>query len=275
MPAIRERWYADEWEFTEGDIRDVEYRSGQLVAPAKKGSNAAVANRPGEVWRPKQHGPGTFTLEVWLGTYQREAQRLWDELLRAVDSPHRLVSWRRITADGETRSCEGEVTGALEPTAVGQNGYRASVEVTVPGSYWRGEQLFTVASPADGAVGVREFDLSPFAPSTAPLDSLTLVLAGQLVNPRVADITPRGRGDELTYAGEIPATHFLTLGNGDWSATPSAGWAYSAEALNYTGDRFLQLAATPPGGVQRLRLTADTIGVGAGVTVSGYRSYLC
>jgi hypothetical protein len=275
MAAIRERWYADGWEFTEGDIRDVEYRSGQLISPAKRGGNATVSNRTGEVWRPKKHGPGSFTLEVWLGTYQREAQQLWDELLRAVDSPHRLVTWRRITANGETRTCEGEVTGALEPTAIAQNGYRASIEVNVPAGYWRGDQLVTVASPTDGAAGVREFDLAAFATSTAPLDSLTVRLAGHLVNPRVADITPLGRGDSLTYAGTIPAGKGLTLANGDWTDTPDAGWDYNPAALNYTGDRFLQLAATPPGGVQRLRLTADTIGAGAGVTVSGYRSYLC
>lgn len=33
MAGIRERWFADGWEFTEGDIRDVEYRTGQLSSP--------------------------------------------------------------------------------------------------------------------------------------------------------------------------------------------------------------------------------------------------
>ena len=127
MAAIRERWLADGWEFTEGDIRDVEYRSGQLGAPGTRGSNATVANRTGEVWRPKLHAAGSFTLEVWFGTYQRQAQQLWDDILRAVSQPHRLVEWRRITAAGETRTCLGEVTAALAPIAT-----RCSVNVRPP-----------------------------------------------------------------------------------------------------------------------------------------------
>lgn len=272
---IRERWFADAWEFTEGDIRDVEYRSGQLGTPAMRGNNAEVANRTGEVWRPKVHGPGSFTLEVWLGTYQRQAQALWDELLRAVVQPHRLVTYRRITAAGEARTCQGEVTGKLQPTAIGQNGYRASIEVAVPAGYWRGEQLVTATSPLAGAATSREFDLPGLASSTAPLDDLTVELAGRLVNPRLIDITPSGRGDELLYAKEIPAGKGLSLDCGDWTVTPVGGWDLDSEALNYTGDRFLQLAATPPGGVHRLRLQASTIGDGAAATVSGYRSYLC
>lgn len=283
MPgAIRERWFADDWEFTEGDVRDVEYRSGQLRTPEKRGNNAVVANRPGEVWRPKKHGAGSFTLQVWLGTYQREAQLLWDELLRAVDQPHRLITWRRVTADGDNRFCQGEVTGALEPTAVGQAAYRAEIEVTVPAGYWYGDQLVTVSSDA-GVTGtdtdgrpMREFELPGLATSTAPLNALTLRLDGQLPNPRLLDVTNRGRGDWLSYAGTIPAGGALTLGNAAWTTLPTgAGWTYNPAALNYSGDRFLELAATPPGVVHRLRLTADALPAGAKVTVAGYRSYLC
>lgn len=275
MGVIRERWYADAWEFTEGDIRDVEYRTGQLGAPALRGGNAEVANRPGEVWRPKLHGPGSFSLSVWLGTYQVQAQNLWDELLRAVVQPHRLVAYRRITADGETRRCLGEVTGRVEPTAIAQNGYRAQVEVNVPGAFWFGEQLQTVTSPTAGAANWREFDLPAFAKSTAPLHELALTFHGLWVNPKVIDITPAGRGDTLLYAGTIPAGKSLRLDSADWSATPDAGWTFSPQAVNYSGDRFLQLAATPPGGVHRLRIEAETIGPGATVDVSGYRTYLC
>lgn len=275
MPAIRERWFADGWEFTEGNIRDVEYRSGQLGTPAKRGSNAVVNNRAGEVWRPKKDGPGTFTLEVWLGTYQRQAQQLWDELLRAVTPGHRLVTWRRVTADGENRTCLGEVTGSLQPTAIAQAGYRASIEVTVPGSYWRGDQLLSVSSPTTGPATSRELDLSVFSRSTAPLTELRLRLAGDLLNPRLADTTIFGTGDSVLYAGAIPNKQALILNCGDWTATTEGGLVYVGQALNYSGDRFLQLAPTPPGVKHALRLTAERIGAGAGVTVSGYPSYLC
>lgn len=275
MVAIRERWFADGWEFTEGDIRDVEYRSGQLGAPAMRGSNAVVANRTGEQWRPKVHGPGSFTLEVWLGTYQRQAQAMWDELLRAVVQPHRLVTWRRITAAGETRFCEGEVTAALQPTYVGQSAYRASIEVSVPRGYWRGDTEFTQATALTGPAGYRDLALTEFATSTAPLEELRLRLDGQLVNPRVQDLTDRGRGEELLYAQTIPNGQALALDCADWSAAGAGGLVPVPAAINYTGDRFLTVAATPPGVVPTLRLAADTIGAAGRLTVSGSRSYLC
>lgn len=282
MVAIRERWLADGWEFTEGDIRDVEYRSGQLGAPGTRGSNATVSNRTGEVWRPKLHGAGSFTLEVWFGTYQRQAQQLWDHILRAVVQPHRQVEWRRITAAGETRTCLGEVTAALQPTAIGQSGYRASIEVNVPRGYWRSEQEFTAATelagaPAVGADGkpYRDLPLTAWADSTAPMEELTLRLDGQLVNPRVTDRSPLGRAGELFYAQTIPANQAMVLGSGDWSITGVGGLGPVEAAVNYTGDRFLTVAATPPGMTPTLRLSADTIGAAGQLTVSGPRAYLC
>jgi hypothetical protein len=275
VPAIRERWFADDWEFTEGDVMDVEYRSGQMISPPLHGSNAKVANRAGELWRPKLHDPGSFTLELWLGTYQLQAQALWDQLLRAIVQGHRLITWRRVTAAGESRYCEGEVVGAVEPTFIGQSAYRASVTVNVPGAFWRGDTLQSVTSPLTGPATSRDIDLSPFSSSTGPLQDLTIVLTGGLTSPALTDTTERGRGEVLSYAGTIPGGKNLVLGCSDWSEAPSAGWTYQSQALNYTGDRFLTLAATPPGITHSMQLTAAAIDPGAQVTISGYRSYLC
>jgi hypothetical protein len=276
MSAIRERWFADDWEITQGDNRDVELRDGQLGTPQVRGANAIIPNRTGETWRPKLHDAGTFTLHVWLGTYQRQAQALWDELLQAVVQPHRLVTYRRITAAGETRYCQGEVIGALQPTAIGQAAYRAAIEVHVPSGYWRGEQQLTVDTwtQADDDPNARIVDLSPFSTSTAPLEELTLTLAGELPNPKIADTTTRGRGDWVSYAGTIPDGGSLILDCATWGINGGGGFTPSAQAVNYSGDRFLTLAATPPGIAHSLRVTADSFGAGSSLTVSGYRSYL-
>lgn len=278
---IRERWFADAYEFTEGNVRDVEYRSGQLGAPAMRGSNATVAQRTGEVWRPKVHEAGSFTLSIWFGTYQRQAQAMWDDILRAVVQPHRLVTWRRITADGETRFCEGEVVNAFEPTAIAQSSYRADLDVRVPAGYWRGDQMFTYSSGATGPdARTRKLLLPGLSKSTATLEKLAITLTGgseaALSNPVLADTTDRGRGDVLQYNGLIGADQSLALDNETWALTPAGGLALNSAAVQYTGDRFLALAATPPGVTHELTLTSTaTIPAGAGVTVSGYRSYLC
>ena len=274
MPAIRERWFADDYELTDGDVMDVEYRDGTLVTPAARGSNVVVNNRTGEQWRPKRHGPCTFTLQVWLGTYQRQAQQLWDDLLAAVVQPHRLVTWRRITAAGESRYCYGEVVGALQPTAIGQAAYRASIDVVVPGGYWRGDQLQVVTVPAGADPAGTVIDLGAFSSSTAMLEELSLTLTGRLVSPQLSDITDRGRGDWVSYNGVVDTGQGLTLNNATWGITGSGGLVPDGGLVNYSGDRFLALAATPPGVKHQLLLTATEIDPGAAVTVSGYRSYL-
>ena len=280
--AIRERWFADSFEFTDGDIRDVEYRSGQLGIPAARGSNGTVAQRTGELWRPKVHEAGDFTLEVWFGTYQRQAQAMWDSITKAIVQPHRLVTWRRITASGEIRYCEGEVTAALEPVAIGQNAYRASLEVHVPRGYWRGDTEFTfttstLGEPATDAAGrkYRDLTLDQLAPSTAALEELVLRVDGQASNPRIVDLTDRGRGEELLYAVNLPADRAIALDCATWETTGHGGHVVVEEAVNYTGERFFTVAAPPPDVIPRLRLVADALGAGAKLTVSGYRSYLC
>jgi hypothetical protein len=279
--AVRERWTVDGYELTEGDIRDVEYRSGQLGTPATRGENATIAHRTGRLWRPKVHDTGAFTLDIWFGTNQRQAQAQWDEILRAVVQPHRLCAWSRVTPSGEVRHCEGEVTAALQPTAIGQSAYRASIEVSVPAGYWRGDRQFTVSTPTTGTPGVdgagrryREVELTPFASSTAPLEALTLQLRGAVSAPTVTDVSGLGRGESLRYGLAIPDQATITLDCGSWEGRAS-GTSWEPEVLSYTGHRFLTVAATPPGVTPTLRLSASTMGAGAQLTVSGYRSYLC
>lgn len=276
MVAVRERWFADSYELTHGEVRDVEYRSGQLGTPDAVGSNARVPNRTGELWRPKKHGPGQFTLQVWLaGADQAEAQAQWDEILRATVSLHRLVTWRRITPAGETRQCLGEITGRMEPTAIGQQGYRASLGVSVPAGYWVGTDLLTYSTPTGAGATQREIDLPGFEKCTAPLEGLTLRLDGQLVRPRVTDVTPYGVGGNMLYDGTVADGQAATFESASWGLTGSGGFAPDLQRINYTGERFLTLAPTPPGTVHRVRLSADTMGANGKLTVSGYRAYLC
>lgn len=284
---IRERWFVDDYEFTDGDIRDVEYRTGQLVTPAGRGGNAVVPQRTGQVWRPKVHDQGVFTLSIWFGISQQQAQQQWDDILKACMQPHRLPTWRRITAAGEVRVCLGEVVASTKPVPVGQLGYRADLQIDVPRSYWHSDLAYVMASNPLGlgleGLGVDPLggsntitvDLVGLAPSTAALEELVLRIDGLAVNPVITDITDRGRGEVLSYAGSIPDGTSLTLDSGQWWATGGGGLAPNQAAVNYTGDRYLTIAAPPPGVTPRLQLTADQIGPHTKLTVSGYRSYLC
>jgi hypothetical protein len=273
---VRERWFAGSYEFTEGDVRDVEYRTGLLGTPELRGDNAVVPNRTGQLWRPKMHGPGSFTLSIWLaGNSQSEAAQAWDALLRAVVQRRRLVTWQRVTADGETRQCQGEVIASMQPTALGQLGYRCAISVNVPGSYWFGTDLITYSTPTGTGATQRDLAMPDFQTSTAPLEGLTYKLDGQLVRPRLADVTLNGAGDSLLYDTTIGDATSATLDSSTWGLTGGGGHAANLQALSYTGQRYLALEPTEPGTIHTVRLSADTIGANGKLTVSGYRAYLC
>jgi hypothetical protein len=282
---VRERWFADGYEFTDGDVRDVEYRTGLLGTPEMRGDNGVIPNRTGELWRPKHDGPGSFTLAIWLaGGSQAEAAAAWDTVLRAVRQRRRLVTWQRITPDGETRQCQGEIVGSMQPTALGQIGYRAGLEVRVPAAYWFGTTLFTYSTPTGTGVTQRDLDLPGFAGCTAPLEGLTYKLDGQLVRPKLTDITTFGAGDNVLYDATIADGTSATLDSSTWGITGGGGHVADGQKLTYPAvavpgasqDRFLALEPLHPSATtHRVRLSADTIGTNGKLTVSGYRAYLC
>jgi hypothetical protein len=96
---VREDWWVDDWLVTDGWVRDVEMRTGLYQSAAKRGQNALVANRTGQLWTPKTFDQGTFTLNVWLGDDTRtQVEQWWDLFLRAVSPGHRLCRYRRRVA---------------------------------------------------------------------------------------------------------------------------------------------------------------------------------
>lgn len=272
----RERWYVDGYEITQGDTLDVEYRTGLLGTPGLRGENPEVANRTGTVWRPKKHGAGSFTLAMWWGDqYQSEAQEKWDELLRAFVASHRLATWTRVTASGETRTCLGEVVAELSPVAIGQQAYRAGIQVGVPDGYWQSQTSYTHSTPTGTGVVTRDLDLTDFVKSTAPNEKLLLTIAGQAVNPKIAEITIDGRAEWVQYNGTIPDGQSMIINCETWALTGTGGFVPDPQKLTYNGDRFFTLGTARPGVTTRVRFSADLIGANGRLTVAGRRSYLC
>lgn len=270
----RETWHIDGWELTQGIVRDLEYRAGLYRTPAVDGTDSNVSNRTGRLWRPKTHGPGQFTLAVWLGGASRaEAERLYDELLRAVVHPHRLATYRRGLADGTARECSGDVTAALEPTAIGQQGMRLGIEVTVPRAYWRGTVLRTAQRTVPLGATVVTLPLPEFARSTAPMEGLTYRITGPVTSPTVADITDDGVADSFTYSGVIGSGQTLVVNSDTWQVT-GEGFTPNQAAMNYTGRVFLPVVAARPGRTPTLRLTGTSMNTATTLRVSGYEAFL-
>ncbi|GAA2746176.1 hypothetical protein [Kitasatospora cinereorecta] len=274
----RERWLVDGYELTDGLVRDVEYRSGLVTTPAVVGANAAVPNRIGELWRPKHHGPGKFTLALWLapraGGWQA-VEQAWEDLLRAIARPHRLLTFERYTAAGQLRRCQGEVLSALAPTPLGQSGMRVGVEVNVPAGYWEsGDIAFEATAP--GSPLPQDLDLDPFTDATAPMEQLAYRITGPITAPTVTDTSdgPGRNGDSFTYTGQIAAGQSLTVDSATWQLTGTGGLVPDPARLTNTGPAFLRLAPGRPGMPPSVRLTGTNPGAGTQLTVTGRRAYL-
>jgi len=272
MADVRERIKFDGWELTEGTVRDWEVRDGMDGVPGMIGDNLTVANRSGEVWRPKVMGSGKFTVQLWLaGKTISAAQDAWRTLLRATVRPHRLVRVQRTMASGEVIYCNAEVTGGVEPTHLALNVYRASITFNVPEGVWYSEKVYGHETPA-GHTGVTLY-LPGLAPSTAPLENLTYTFWGRVTNPHILDNTDGGYLDKLTYSNTIASGKYLQFDAATWGIggnTPAAN-----NDITPTGRRLMTIGAERPGDTPSVRFEGSSPDSKTKLRISGRRVYLC
>jgi hypothetical protein len=273
----RETWTVDGFDLTAGAAgnMDVEYRGGLLVTPAPVGENPSVPNRTGEIWRRKVHGPGAFVLNMWVGgtgsTAQTTAQAKYDDVLRATHHVHRLPRYVRGLPDGSQRECLGEVQSAVAPANIGQQGYRFSIEVKVPGGYWQ-DTADATDTLAGSSSTSRDLTLTNLGGGTAPMEALRYIIGGNCTNPRVIDRTDGVDGDWFRYNGNVPAGATLTVNAATWQVT-ATGFTPNPAALEFTGYRYLSIPAATPGNTQTVRFTC-TSPSGASLNVTGRRTWL-
>lgn len=269
-----ESWTFDGWVLTEGIVRGWEYRSGTDVAAAAVGSNAQVPNRSGELWRSKVLGPGQFSLNVWLaGASYQAARASYNTLLRAVQRPHRQIRVNRTLPDGEVIFADVELTGKIEPTHLGQLGYRASLDFNVPAGVWQSVTVYTAQTIA-GAALPQSLSLVAFEPSTGPLERLTYTIKGRLASPVLVDRTDLVDGDSVSYVGTIAAGQSLILNSDTWGISGAGGMSPNLAAVNVSGERLLAVPAARPGLNPTVELRGSTPDLTTQLIVSGRRSYL-
>lgn len=277
MVLAREDWWVDDWMLTDGWLRDVEMRSGLYRSAAKRGQNALVANRTGQLWVPKTFDQGSFTLNLWLGDDTRgQVEEWWDLFLRAVAPGHRLQRYRRTLAGGGSRYADGEVVSVIEPTPIGSLGIRCAVEVQVPDGVWWDYGGPVTDATAAGAALPKHLDLTQFALVTAPQERLVCQVDGPIQNPLVVSRTDGVDGEWWTYDGVIPTGQSIVVGGGadGWSLTGLGGFAPDPAKLRYSGPRYLVVPPAQPGDVPAVELRGTGGGAGTRLTVTGTPCWL-
>lgn len=274
---MREQWFADDYELTQGFVRDVETREGLYRTPSPRGDDAVVAARQGDLWAAKRWGPGGFVLNVWFGddTSREAVEEAYDEMLRAVAVVHRQVRWRRHLADGSIRECYGQLVQAIEPKAIGQRGVRFGVEVKVTAGVWNDVDPTTFFG-VPGAPFNTALPLAAFERATGPMDEFSFLIEGPVTNPlvRAADNGGWSTTEWFKYTGVIPAGKSITVDSKAWTVVGGGGFVPNPAALSYGGGRFLTVWPQPPGLVPTVRLEGAGGGAGTRLTVTGRAAYL-
>lgn len=245
----RESLTINGYDLMDGTYRDVEVFTTRTPAPI--GENPTVTGRTGSIPRRKRHGQGGFRVNLWVGhpdETRSEIQTRWDNIVRVVNQPHDTSTVVWTLSDGSTRTCEAELTGEIEPTPIGQRGYRAQLQFNIPAAYWFG---------ADGSVGptTGTVNLTWQSVSTAPLEHL--VFAFSSGGP--VTVTAPSTGDTFTYDG---AATGVTVDSGAYTVTGG-----DPSLLTYSGERFLTVAPGLPGSTPQVTVS------GGNVTVSGKTAF--
>lgn len=271
---LKERWTFDGWELTYGNgIRDWESYDGTDGIAPFVGDNATTANRSAELWRPKTIGPGKFTIALWVaGDNRLEAMANWNNIVRAFVRPFRQVRVVRWLPDGNSIFCDAEVSGGIEPTHIGQQGYRASVTFTVPSGVWLSSTSYTHSSTT-GSTLPKTVTLDDLTTSTAPLELLKYRIKGPITNPKLSDGTPGGYGDTLTYMGTVASGQELVINASNWTTTGST-FAVNNGLLVPTGRRLMAIATAQPGDTPTVTLSGTGGGTLTQLIVEGRANYL-
>lgn len=274
---MKTRWYVDDVELTGGLVTDVEDRSGWFNISEADGENVVLPTRSGQKWMAKQIGQGSVVLSVWLaGANEIDLVRAWENIVRTAAPTHRMVTLRKVMPDGSVRTCKAELTGGIEPIPVGRMAMRATLQFNVPAGVWESVATYTYASPAGATLPIT-LALPDLMDSTGPMESLTLDIAGPVIDPVIRDMSPMDGGHWVKYKGTVPDQCSLRLDCRTWEVTAVGSWTAAEAKVTTSGRRFMTLYPQPASRAQppTLRLEGTTVTTQPRLTVSARAAFRC
>lgn len=239
---------------------------GMDQLPGRRGGNFVVPYRDGEIWRPKQFGPRTIALAMWVvdqnqaGTIGGVAQtRANVEILKRLFAPtdRQLALTKRINL-GSTLTLSGlaEPTGTLDftPDENFPEWMRFAVELSMADPFWYGDMVNTTVPFAGGTVT---------HPGSATARQMTITLNGPLTNPRLENQSTT-RPVSFTYAGTIAGGSYVVLNTSTYTAIDNLGANQIAKVTHSGAHAWMELA---PGG----NSFVFTAGTGSGTAAFSFQ----
>jgi hypothetical protein len=270
-----ERWWVNGWELTGGVFRDVEIRDGLYNSPppSTQAQDVYVVGRHGVLDALRRTADaGSFVLQMWaLEATWAQAAADYHLLLRAAGQYAYAALWQHQLPDGATvRQTYGRMSAAVEPSSLGQQGWRAAIEIQVPSAFWQDSAISTDTTAGGSLV----LPLASKALVSAPMNDLTYTITGPITNPQVMVTTPGDPfNDWFQLAGTIPAGDSVTFNAGTWAITAAGIVAPTLDVVQWSGDNLLEVMAAPPGLVPTVTLSGSGTTGATKLAVAGYGKY--
>lgn len=171
--------------------------------PKFRGEDIVVPLKAGEVWVPKTLGANTITLQMFVrgiaedgadidgGATQAQYQSNWNDLIRALWKPGKLVTLRKRFYDGgilRQASALVEYAGGLEPTMIGKNAAKCMVDLKVHGGLFY-HDTETAETLVNGNNPITVL-------GNAPTTRIKVTINGSRTNAKIINST---HGVEFTY----------------------------------------------------------------------------
>lgn len=218
----------------------IETLSGREGLPPRRGNNAVVAYRRGEVWRPKVFGPRMQAVAMWVkgsdanglipvaGARAQFNQNL--EALKAIFGviERELVLTRRkqILASLLVQTGRGECVGTMEPNMHGPTMGKFVVDLLMADPFWYGEEIEETV-PLAGATILNT--------ATTAVRKMVIRFNGPLTNPQLVNQSP-DIPIAVSYVGAIAGGEWVDLDTDNYTARNQLGASVIGN-ITHSGDR--------------------------------------
>lgn len=248
--------------------QNIESLAGRQLPPPMRGEDILIPYRVGEIFVPKTAGSRILTLGMWIrgndangaipaGGTQNTFDDNWRTLRNLLWQPGRQFALQkrfRVGGIMKTATALGQFAGGLEPTMIGRNGAKFTVQIKLNDPYFY-DDSYTSFTLVTG-------DNTVVLPGDQETTDIIITLAGARVNPiiRNKSILPNM---QVQFYGSLVSGDTATINVKSFTALsdPAALPEFSANGMiRHTGaPQWLSLK----GGSNVVNLTSDS---GAGVT---------
>lgn len=218
----------------------IETLNGREGLPPRRGENAVVAYRRGEVWRPKVFGARELSLVMWVkgsdadgvipGAGARAQFRQNLESLKSLFGviERELVLTRRVQtlASLLVQTGKAECVGTLEPNMRGNTLAGFVVDLLMADPFWYGTQVV-------GSVPVAGATLTNAG--TATVRKMVIRLNGPLTNPQLVNQNTSPI-TAVSYVGTIAGGEWVDLDTDNYTARNQLGASVIGN-VTHSGDR--------------------------------------